>query len=112
NDFVELSTYDQYHAEVASAVTLADFVNRNDAWIVQLRGSFRFHAKALHVRFCRPVSETNHFERHNPVETFLPRAIHHALATASDFFEQFVVAEIFQHPRDRWCKRFVIFVLE
>ena len=80
--------------------------------MVQAGGGFCFETKALHVCFCRPVSETNHFERHNPVQTFLPRPINHALATASDFFKQFVIAEIFQHPRDRWFKRLVIFVVE
>ncbi len=52
-----------------------------------MRGSFRFHAKPLHVRLSRPVSEANHFERYDPVETFLPRPIDHALAAATDFFE-------------------------
>src|SRR5262245_62589657 len=40
------------------------------------------------------------------------RARNHALATVSDFFEEFVIAEIFQHPRNRWFKRLVIFVVE
>jgi len=46
------------------------------------------------------------------VQTFLSCPINHALATASDFFEQFVIAEIFQHPRNCWFKRLVIFVVE
>jgi hypothetical protein len=58
------------------------------------------------------VSETNHFERHNPVQTFLSCPINHALATASNFFKEFVIAEIFQHPRDRWLGRLIVFVIE
>ena len=34
NDFVELSAFDEFHAEIAGAITLADFVNRNDARMV------------------------------------------------------------------------------
>jgi hypothetical protein len=75
-------------------------------------GGFCFEAKPLHVRFCCPVSETNHFERHRAVKTFLVGTINYALATASDFFQQFVIAEIFRHSRTRWFKRLVIFVVE
>jgi hypothetical protein len=38
--------------------------------------------------------------------------INHALATASDFLEQFVIAEIFKHPRNRWLERLIVFVIE
>src|SRR5947208_4400400 len=110
-DGIELAALHQSHAEVTGAVALSDFVNRDDARMVQAGGGFCFETKALHVCLCRPVSETNHFERHNPVQTFLSCPINDALAAASDFFEQFVIAEIFQHPRNRWFKRLVIFVV-
>jgi hypothetical protein len=80
--------------------------------MVQAGGGFCFEAKALHVRFCCPVSETNHFERHYAVKAFLVGAINYALAAASDFFQQFVIAEILRHSRTGWPKRLVIFVVE
>ena len=86
-DGIELAALNESHAEVAGAVALSDFVNRDDARMVQAGRGFCFEPKALHMCFCCPVSETNHFERHNPVQTFLPCPINHALATASDFLE-------------------------
>src|SRR6266567_6099333 len=98
NDFIELAAFDKFHAEVTSAVTFPDFVNRNDARIVQVCGGFRFQAKALEMRFRRPVTETDDFQRDDPIQTFLPRAINHALAAAANLFLQFVIAEVCQHP--------------
>jgi hypothetical protein len=86
-DGIELAALHESHAEVTGAVALPDFVNRDDARMVQAGGGFCFETKAFHVCFCRPVRETNHFERHNPVQTFLPCPINYALATASDFLE-------------------------
>src|SRR5207249_138969 len=86
-DGIELAALHESHAEVTCAVALSDFVNRDDARMVQAAGGFCFETKALYVCFCRPVSKTNHFERHNPVQTFLPCPINHALATAADFLE-------------------------
>jgi hypothetical protein len=86
-DGIELAALHESHAEVTGTVALSNLVNRNDARMVQAGRGFRFEPKALHVCFCCPVSETNHFERHNPVQTFLPCPINHALATASDFLE-------------------------
>src|SRR5438046_8134857 len=89
-DGIELSALHQSHAEVTGAVALSDLVNRDDARMVQAGGGFCFETKAFHVCFCRPVSETNHFERHNPVQTFLSCSINYALATASYFFHELV----------------------
>src|SRR6266487_265748 len=86
-DSIELAALYQSHAEVTGAVALSDFVNRDDVRMVQAGGGFCFETKALYVCFCGPVSETNHFERHNTVQTFLSCPINHALATVSDFFE-------------------------
>src|SRR5258708_14956117 len=86
-DGIELAALHQSHAEVTGTVALSDFVNRDDARMVQASGGFGFETKALHVCFCCPVSETNHFERHNPVQTFFSCPINHPLATASDFLE-------------------------
>src|SRR5207247_5176411 len=86
-DGIELTTVHESHAEVTGTVALADFVNRDNARMVQAGASFRFHAKALHVCFCCPVSEANHLEPHHPVRTFLSCPINDALAAVSDFLE-------------------------
>ena len=59
--FVQLAALDELHAEVARAVALADFVNRNNARMIETGGSFRFLPKTLHVRFARPLTKANHF---------------------------------------------------
>src|SRR5437867_10257841 len=56
---VELTAFDEFHAEITAATTLADLVDGDDAWIVQPRGSFRFQTKTLDVRFARPLAKTN-----------------------------------------------------
>ena len=52
--FVKLAAFDELHAEVARAIALADFVNRNNAWMFETGGSFRLQPKALQVRFRWP----------------------------------------------------------
>src|SRR5215469_18676568 len=57
NDFVKLTAFDEFHAEIARAITLAHFVNRNDAGMLQTRRSFGFEAKAPKVHFTRPLTK-------------------------------------------------------
>ena len=45
--FVQLAAFHQPHAEVTRAVALADLIDRDNAWMVEAGGSFRFEAKAL-----------------------------------------------------------------
>src|SRR5437762_5245217 len=85
-DGIELAAIHQSHAEVTDAVALSDFVNRDDARMVQPGGGFCFETKAFHVCFCRPVSETNHFERYNPLQTFLSRSEEHTSELQSPMY--------------------------
>ena len=66
---------------------LADFVDWNDTGMIQAGGGFRFTSKTLQVRFRRPMTKADHFQRDCAIETFLPRAIHHTLTTAADYVE-------------------------
>src|SRR5206468_4491233 len=59
--FVELSAFDEFHAEVARAITLADFVDRNNTGMLQTRCCFGFKTKALQMRFARPLTKANDF---------------------------------------------------
>ena len=69
-DRIELAAFDQAHAEVASAIALADFINRNDAGMVQSGGRFRFATELFHVRFRGPMTQRDHLQRYDAIETF------------------------------------------
>ena len=57
DDFVKLTSFNKLHAEVARAITLADFVDRNDTGMLQSGRGFGFKTKALQVRFARPLTQ-------------------------------------------------------
>src|SRR5207245_10922001 len=54
--FIKLTAFDKLHAEVARAIALADFVDRNDTRMLQMGGSLCFKSKTLQVRFARPLT--------------------------------------------------------
>jgi hypothetical protein len=87
------AAFDKLHAEIARAITLAHFLDRNDGGMIQAGGSFRFPTEALHVRFARPLTEANDSQRHCAVQTFLASTKYHALTAATDFLQQFVIAQ-------------------
>jgi hypothetical protein len=59
--FIKLAALDELHAEVAGAVTLAHFVDGNDARVIEARGGCRFPAKALQVRSTGPLTNPKNF---------------------------------------------------
>src|SRR2546430_7634909 len=59
--FIQLSAFDELHAEVTRPVALADFVNRHDARMLQTRRGFCFKAKTLQVSLARPLTKANDF---------------------------------------------------
>ena len=59
--FIELAAFDEFHAEIARAIALTHFIDRNDARMIEAGGSFRFPAKALQVRFAGPLTKANDF---------------------------------------------------
>ena len=65
--------------------------------MLQTGGRFRFAPEAFQVRLGRPMAEANDLQRDCAVQTFLPRAIDHALTAATDFLEQFVITKLSQH---------------
>ena len=91
---IKLAAFDELHAEVAGAIALADFVDGNDAGMIQAGGGFRFPTKALQMRVGSPMAQADHLERDSAVETLLPRAINHALAATTDYLQQFIVAKV------------------
>ena len=55
--------------------------------MIQAGRGFRFPAKTLQMRVGSPMSQANHFESNGAAETFLPRAIDHALSAATDYLQ-------------------------
>src|SRR5262249_19800933 len=93
-NLIKLAAFDEFHAEIAGAVALPDLVDGNDAGMIETGGGFGFPAKALQMRVGSPMPEANYFKSDSAVQTFLPRAINHALAAATDYFQQFIVTEV------------------
>jgi hypothetical protein len=94
---IELAAFNELHAEITGAIALTDFMNWDDAWVLQAGGRFGFATETFHMRFAGPMAQPDHFERHGAVETFLSRAIDHALTTATDFFLDFVITKVSKH---------------
>src|SRR5215468_10395122 len=58
--FVKLSAFDELHAEIARALLLADFVDRDDARMIEAGGSFGLPAKPSQVHLARKLAEANY----------------------------------------------------
>ena len=70
------------------------FVNGHDIRVLQLSDGRGLGAEALHVRRAGELPSQDHLYRDGAVQTYLPRPVNHAHATAGDFLQQFVVAEV------------------
>ena len=57
--FVELSAFDELHAEVTRAIALADFVDRNDTGMLQTRCRFGLQTETFQVSFARPLTKAD-----------------------------------------------------
>src|SRR4051794_13460092 len=55
--FVQLSAFDELHAEIARAISLAHVIDGDDAWMVEAGGGFCLPAKAFQVGFARPLTK-------------------------------------------------------
>ena len=93
---IELAALLELHAEVARAVALADLIDRHNARMFQAGGRFRLAPKTFQMRLGRPMSERDHLQCDNPVQTFLARAIDNSLTAATNFLQQLVVTELTQ----------------
>src|SRR5262249_45782791 len=94
NDFIEWAALDQFHAEIAATGALADFVNRNDAGMIEPGCGLRFQMEALQMPSGSQLTQRDDLQCDGAIEAFLSCSIHKALSTATEFFEQFVVAKV------------------
>ncbi len=72
----------------------AHFVDADNVRMLQTRGGDRLRAEPLHELRRRVRSQTQHLDRHNPVQAPLPRFEDHAHAAFTDFLQQLIVAEL------------------
>ncbi len=86
--------FDQPHHEVDDAATFADIVDRHDVGMGQSRRRLRFAGETLPDLRREGQFRRQHLHRHPPLQPLVPRAVHHAHATAADFaFDGVGVAE-------------------
>jgi len=64
DDLIKLATFDQFHAEIAGTITLAHFVDRDDAWMIETGGGLRFAAKS----YFGQTRDTNFTNLHQLIE--------------------------------------------
>src|SRR5205823_5080076 len=82
--FGEGWAFDQFHREEVLAFGFADFVDADDAGMLQPRGGFGFAAEPLDVLGSGELASADHFEGDQPVQAFLPGAPNDAHATRAD----------------------------
>jgi hypothetical protein len=75
------------------AVVFADFVDRHDVRMLQVRNGLSLGMEALDLRRAGQDARLDHLQRHRPVKADLARLIHHPHATAGEQLQQFVIAE-------------------
>src|SRR5437773_11898590 len=100
NDLIKLPAFDEFHAEVARAIALAYFVDRNNPGMFQASCRLRFQTKTLQMRFRGPLTQPNDLQGDGAIKTFLTCSKHYALTAASNLLKQFVIAKLHQHRRD------------
>src|SRR5262249_7869364 len=88
---------DQFHAEIAGTVALADFVDGNDAGMIETRCRFGFQMETFQVRVGCPLAKAKDFQCYGAIETFLSRSVHNSLPTTAHFLEQLIIAKVGQH---------------
>src|SRR5262249_48154841 len=98
--FIKLAALDKFHAEVAGTITLAHFVDGNDACVIKTGSSCRFAAKTLQMRSACPLARADDFQSDCAIETLLSRQVNYPLVATADFVQQFVVAEFPQQAGD------------
>src|SRR5439155_6091594 len=96
DNFVKLAAFDKLHAEVALAVPLADFVDRNGTGMLQPGCGFGLETETFEVCFGGPLAQSDDFQRDDAIETLLAGAKYYALSAAANLLEQFVITEIHQ----------------
>src|SRR5437899_3558873 len=78
----------------------AHAIDRHDVGMMETRNCFGFGLETLYELAAGKLPKKQNFNRHNPVERTLPRAIYNAHAAAGQFFEQLIIAKYLSRGRD------------
>ena len=84
----------ELHREVMLVAELPNFVDMDDAGMIETGGRFSFSLKAGDFLWAGETAGMNHLERHNPVQAELASAINFTHAAVTDQLVEFVVAEL------------------
>src|SRR6266511_6140528 len=84
-DFIEWPAFEQFHAEIAGAVTLSDLIDGNDAGMIETGCRFGFEVETLQVSFGRPRTKADDFQRDRAIEALLSRSVNNSLPAAAHF---------------------------
>jgi hypothetical protein len=91
NQLREVASFDQVHGEKWLAGMFADFVDGDDARVLQVRGGFSFRAEAFQLSRIGQVAAQDHLDRYGAVEADLAGAIDDTHAASRDFLQQLVI---------------------
>ena len=94
NDFGQVPARDVIHREERVAFVLTDFVDGDDARVLQPGDRLGLGAEALDEPGPRKLAREQHLHRHHAMEAFLSGPIHDPHAASGDDLQQFVVAEV------------------
>lgn len=87
----ERAALHQFHDKIRHPIRLADFMDGDDAWMLQPRRCLRLRVKARPGLRTREITTGQGFHRHLAIKAALPTAPHHTHAAATDLFENFAV---------------------
>ena len=99
----EVAPDDELHAEVALTFVLADFIDGDDAGVVEKRDGLGLVLKPTQLGVVGQEPGLHHLEGDRPVEADLPGPVDHAHAAPPQLFLQQVVAEITNTRAGRQC---------
>jgi len=90
---VERAAGDQLHGDEIHIAVAVDFVNRNDVGMVQCGSGLGFLDETQPPRGIGRLLRRKHLQRHEAVETRVPRLVDHAHAALAELLEDLVVGE-------------------
>src|ERR1051325_994159 len=84
---------DKFHREEVLAAMFPNVVDGDDVWMLEGAGGLGFGGETSDKRVAGEFAEEEGFDGNNAIEGNLARAKNDAHAAASDFFEQFIIAD-------------------
>ena len=84
----------EFHEEIKQAVRPAEFVNRHDAGMIELRQRLGFAGEAFGKRGVVADAGRQNFQRDDAVQFLLPRLVNRAHAALADEFEDFELRKL------------------